>query len=98
MAEHIYIKFYGISDFTSRTHLHETEAIIRDWDKYIKDADINSVSELYNIKKYFDAGARLDCWNDEQYNGFLENAIIFHGLSENSAILYQMRILTISMI
>lgn len=72
MAEHIYIKFYGISDFTSRTHLHETEAIIRDWDKYIKDADINSVSELYNIKKYFDAGARLDCWNDEQYNGFLE--------------------------
>ena len=51
MAEHIYIKFYGISDFSSRTHLHKTEAIIRDWDKYIKDADINSVSELYNIKK-----------------------------------------------
>lgn len=72
MAEHIYIKFYGIYDYVSSTHLREAEAIFSDWDKYIKDADINSVSELYNIKKYFDAGASLDCWNDEQYIGFLE--------------------------
>ena len=72
MAEHIYIKFYGIYDYVSSTHLREAEAIFSDWDKYINDADINSVSELYNIKKYFDAGASLDCWNDEQYIGFLE--------------------------
>ena len=72
MAEHIYIKFYGIYDYVSSTHLHEAETIFGDWEKYIKVIDINSALELYNIKKYFDAGARLDCWNDEQYNGFLE--------------------------
>lgn len=42
MAEHIYIKFYGIYNLISSTHLREAEAVFSDWDKYIKDVDINS--------------------------------------------------------
>ncbi len=51
MAEHIYIKFYGIYDYVSSTHLHEAETIFGDWEKYIKVIDINSALELYSLMR-----------------------------------------------
>lgn len=74
MPERRNIKFYGIHDMSSGAYLKETEAVFQNWDKYISSTDINTMLELYNIKKFFDIGARLDRWDDEQYGAYLEKS------------------------
>lgn len=67
MPEHRNIKFYSVADLSSGFHLQEAEAVFQNWDEHINSADINILIELYNIKKYIDADARLNQWNDEQF-------------------------------
>ena len=74
MSERSNIKFYGIHDMSSGYYLKETEAVFQNWDDYISGTDINTMLELYNIKKFFDIGARLDCWDDEQYGAYHEKS------------------------
>ena len=45
---------------SSGYYLKETEDGFQNWDNYISGTDINTMLELYNIKKFFDIGARLD--------------------------------------
>lgn len=74
MSERSNIKFYGIHDMSSGYYLKETEAVFQNWDNYISSTDINTMLELYNIKKFFDVGARLDHWDDEQYGAYHEKS------------------------
>ena len=59
---------------SSGYYLKETEAVFQNWDNYISSTDINTMLELYNIKKFFDVGARLDHWDDEQYGAYHEKS------------------------
>lgn len=74
MQERRNIKFYGIHDLSSGVCLKESEGVFQNWDKCISSNDINAILELYNIKKFFDSGARLDCWHDEQYGAYVEKS------------------------
>lgn len=50
------IKFYGVHDLSSGWHLKEIEEFFQHWNEKIHDPDLNTILELYNIKKYMDAG------------------------------------------
>ena len=54
MPEHSRIKFYSAHDLSSGYHLQEVEKVFQKWDEYTQNPDINTVIELYNIKRYFD--------------------------------------------
>lgn len=55
---------------SSGRHLKKIEEFFRRWDEKIHDSDINTILELYNIKKYMDAGMRLLDWTDEQFSEY----------------------------
>lgn len=56
------IKYYGPNDMSTGWHLHEAEDYFMHWDENIRDLNINTVLELYNIKQLFDAGFKLEHW------------------------------------
>lgn len=60
------IKFYGTGDLSCGWNLKECENFFQNWDKEIEQPDINTILELFNIKKYFDHDMRLEEWSDEQ--------------------------------
>lgn len=72
MAKHRNIKFFGVHDMSSGFYLREAETVFQNWDEYVSTPDINTMIELYNIKKYFDAGMRLEQWNDKQFAEYKE--------------------------
>ena len=42
------------------------EVFLDCWEANIRDLNINTVLELYNIKRYFDAGMRLESWSNDK--------------------------------
>ena len=65
------IKYYGPNDMSTGWHLREAEDYFMHWEENIRDLNINTVLELYNIKQFFDAGVNLELWTDELLAGFL---------------------------
>ena len=45
------IKFYGGHDMSSGGYLKKIEAFFQDWDECIRKPELNTILELYNIKK-----------------------------------------------
>lgn len=80
MIKHRNIKFYSAQDLNSGHYLKETESVFTNWDEHIKSTDINIILELFNIKKYFDAGLRLKHWSDEQFNAYTEKCKTVSGV------------------
>lgn len=64
------IKFYGARDMSSGWYLKEIEEFFRRWDEKIHEPDLNTILELYNVKKYVDAGMQHPDWTDEQFGGY----------------------------
>ena len=55
---------------SSGWHLKEIEEFFQHWNEKIHDPDLNTILELYNIKKYMDAGMQHLDWSDEQFSGY----------------------------
>ncbi len=68
--EHQGVKFYSTHDMASGVHLYNAEIFLQNWDENIRDPNINTILELYNIKKYFDADMRLAQWPEGQFHEF----------------------------
>lgn len=64
------IKYYGPNDMSIGWNLRKTENFFMHWDENVGNLNINTVLELYNIKKFFDAGFKLEYWTDEILAGF----------------------------
>ena len=47
------IKFYSVNDMGTGWHLQKMEAFFRDWDILTDNPDVNTILELFNIKKFF---------------------------------------------
>lgn len=67
MPVRIKIKFYSVHDMSSAYHLMTAETVFQNWNVHIQSTDINILLELYNMKKYIDAGMRLSQWSDSQF-------------------------------
>ena len=68
--EHRGIKFYGPQDMSTGWHLREAEEFFQNWEENIGNPNINTILELYNIKRFFDAGIKLERWTGEQLAEF----------------------------
>lgn len=66
------IKFYSKHDLSSGWNLREAESFLQNWDERVCNPDINTILEVYNIKKYFDNDMRLDQWTDDQFEEYKE--------------------------
>lgn len=64
------IKFYGTHDMSCGWNLKECENFFQNWENEIEQPDINTVLEIFNIKKYFDNDMRLEEWSDEQLSDY----------------------------
>ena len=60
------IKFYNPYDMSAGWYLHEIEVFLDCWEANIRELNINTVLELYNIKQYFDAGMGLESWSSDK--------------------------------
>ena len=74
------IKYYGPNDMSTGWHLHEAEDYFMHWDENIRDLNINTVLELYNIKQFFDAGFKLEHWTDELLAEFHSKCKLIPGI------------------
>lgn len=77
-----YIKFYSQSDLSSWYYLGKAQGILDEFDEdaYINSNDINSIIELYNIKKYFDNEMLLNDWTEENIEKYKNIVSSFAGL------------------
>jgi len=66
------IKFFSKADFASVDNLSLAEPILRDFDKERSIEEINDIIELYQIKRYIDAGLFLDRWSENDRSNFKE--------------------------
>ena len=66
------IKFYSVNDMGTGWHLQKMEAFFQDWDILTDNPDVNTILELFNIKKFLDAGVRLVQWSDLQLEEYKE--------------------------
>ena len=57
---------------SSGWYLQEMETFFQYWDEKIRDPDLKTILELYNINQYMDTGLRLTAWTDEQFTGYQE--------------------------
>lgn len=73
------VKFYSVHDMSSGYHLQKAETIFQDWDTHIRSTDINSLIELYNIKRYIDAGMRLNQWSEAQFSEYKDKCAAIPG-------------------
>ena len=53
MQEHWRIKFYSEYDLSFAFHMKRAEMFFQNWEQNIGKPDINTILELYNIRKYF---------------------------------------------
>ncbi|MBR5491468.1 MAG: hypothetical protein IKV79_09385, partial [Oscillospiraceae bacterium] len=74
------IKYYGPHDMSTGWHLREAEDYFLNWDENIRELNINTVLELYNIKRFFDAGFKLEHWTDELLAGFHSKCKLIPGI------------------
>lgn len=68
--EHFGVKFYSKYDMSVGSNLQEAEAVFRNWDEYLSNPDVDTILELYNIKRYFDAGIQLVKWDDAHFSEY----------------------------
>ena len=66
------IKFYSVNDMGTGWHLQKMEAFFQDWDILTDNPDVNTILELFNIKKFLDADVRLVQWSDLQLEEYKE--------------------------
>ena len=85
------IKFYSVNDMGTGWHLQKIEAFFQDWDILTDNPDVNTILELFNIKKFLDAGVRLVQWSDLQLEEYKEKEE-FHKSWGNFVVNYQMPI------
>jgi len=64
------VKFYSVYDMASGWHLQKIEKLLDNWEDSGEKRTINDILELYNIKKYFDAGLHLDGWDEDRVNNY----------------------------
>lgn len=74
------IKFYGARDMSVGLSLQAAENVFQHWNKYTHTTNINTILELFNIKKFFDIHARLDCWSVKQYEEYIEKCKMIPGV------------------
>lgn len=60
------IKYYSARDMSTGWHLQAIGSFFVNWEERVRDPDINTVLELFNIKKFLDSGSRLVYWSDQQ--------------------------------
>ena len=73
------IKFYSVNDMGTGWHLQKMEAFFQDWDILTDNPDVNTILELFNIKKFLDAGVRLVQWSDLQLEEYKEPMLMISG-------------------
>ena len=66
------VKFYSSTDMVSGWHLKSIEMILENIDFEEELTDINDAIELFNIKKYIDAGCYLTDWETVRRNKYNE--------------------------
>ena len=59
------VVFFSIHDMGGTTQLRKGEAVLKHPIKS-EYTDVNEVIELFNIKKYFDAGLFLSTWSSDE--------------------------------
>lgn len=64
--EDIRIKFYSVDDMSSVGNLQRAETFFQHWDEETCKPTINTILELYNIKKFFDVGMWIKQWTEVQ--------------------------------
>lgn len=64
------VKFYGVRDLAAGFQMKRIEAVLENNLENIGNSDINQIIELYNIKKYIDAGLSLPEWSAEQIDEY----------------------------
>lgn len=74
MQEHWRIKFYSEYDLSFAFHMKRAEKFFRNWEQYIGEPDINTILELYNIRKYFCTDKIADMWAEEQFQEYKKKA------------------------
>ena len=67
MQEHWRIKFYSEYDLSFAFHMKRAELFFQNWEQNIGKPDINTILELYNIRKYFCIDKIADMWAEEQF-------------------------------
>lgn len=60
------VKFHSANDLSTCWYLQKIETFFLNWHKHICAPDVNTILELFNIKKYLDTGVRLIHWSDQQ--------------------------------
>lgn len=67
MQEHRRIKFYSEYDLSFAFHMQRAELFFQNWEQNTCEPDINTILELYNIRKYFCTDKIADLWADEKF-------------------------------
>ena len=60
------VKFYSECDMTVGQYLKTIESYLDNWEEDNESRIVDDVLELYNIKRYFDAGLHLEDWDEER--------------------------------
>ena len=60
------VKFYSEYDMAVGQFLRTIESYLDNWEEDNESRIIDDVLELYNIKRYFDAGLHLEDWDEER--------------------------------
>lgn len=55
---------------SSGRHLQQMESFFQLWDEKVSEPSLSTILELYNIKRFIDAGMRLSNWTDEQFSEY----------------------------
>lgn len=74
------IKFYDKYDMSSGWYLQSAEIFFQHWEENTSKPTINTILELYNIKKYFDADMRLEQWTDTQVAEYKNKCKLIPGI------------------
>lgn len=74
MQEHRRIKFYSEHDMSFYLNLNRLEQFFRSWEQNTCEPDINTILELYNIRKYFHTDKIANIWADGRFREYKEKA------------------------
>lgn len=74
MQEHWRIKFYSEYDLSFAFHMKRAELFFQNWEQNIGKLDINTILELYNIRKYFCIDKIADMWAEGQFQEYKKKA------------------------
>lgn len=68
--DHKAIKFYSAHDMGAGHHLRKVEELLKVFDVEKRLENIDECMELYNVKKFIDAGLRFPEWSDTMVESF----------------------------